>query len=158
MLVSATGQLAWHPGLSRTDGFFKMDTPGTQAVVGFAAGYTCKFSDVTIEPSSRFGAIYVTAKSPDQTLASADQVLVVAIARARNTGSKIHAGRVLLDKGEPPIVMEPVKFKLTLKRSGATVRLLDHDGGRTEKTVAVSGKTVDIDTGRDGTCYYLIEY
>jgi hypothetical protein len=157
-LVSSTGQLVWHPGESKTDGFFTMDTPGTQAVVGFAEGESCELSDIAIAPESHFGAVYVTAREKDGTLADADSLLLVAIARARNTGSKIHGGRVILDRGEAPVVMEPVRATLKLKRPGATVRILDHDGARTERTIPVENGTIRLDTGRDRTCYYLIEY
>jgi len=157
-LVSSTRQLVWHAGKSKMDGFFTMDTPGTQAVVGFAQGRRCLLGDVTLEPASRFGALYVTAQGKDETLASAKKVLIVAIARARNTAAKVHADRVLLARGEAPIVLEPVRSGLTLKRAPKAVRLLDHDGGRTDKTLPVENGKVDIDTGRDKTCYYLLEY
>ena len=83
-LVSTTGQLRWKEGARNPDGFFTMDTPGTKAVVGFAQGQKCDLGGVTIEPQCRFGAIYVTAREKDKALADARELLVVAIARARD--------------------------------------------------------------------------
>jgi hypothetical protein len=55
--------------------------------------------------------------------------------------------------------MEPVRAAIALRRAGApTVHLLDHDGLRTEKKLAVRDGTFEIDGARDRTPYYLIEY
>jgi hypothetical protein len=156
-LVSSTGQLRWKEG---PQGFFTMDTAATQAVVGFAAGRSCELSDVTIVLKSRFAAVYVTAQGKDETLADAGKLLIVAIARARNTGMQFNdVGDRLLAKGEAPILMEPVEAAITLKRSGPVrVRLLDHDGLATERTIDVENGTFQIDGRRDKTPYYLVEF
>lgn len=158
-LVSSTGQLTWCPGKSKMDGYVTIDTPATKAVVGFADGATCRLGEITIEPDSRYGAIYVTAQKQQATVRDADALLVVAIARARNTGMKVHADRLVVEKGDAPILMEPVRANITLDRPGTpTVHILDHDGARTEHTLPVKNGTISIDTGRDKTCYYLVSY
>jgi hypothetical protein len=158
--VSSTGQLRWHPAPDgqAAGGWFTIDTPGTQAVVGFAAGQRLDLTDVTIQPSTNFGAIYLTAQEADQTLASTHAMLVVALGRARNTGMKI-AGGEMLDKGKAPILLEPIAATLTLKRQGnPTVYLLDHSGHRTGATLPVTNGQVMIDGARDKTPYYLIAW
>jgi hypothetical protein len=81
------------------------------------------------------------------------------VARARNTGMKVFHDSRLLDRGGPPVVMEPVKAAIAIRRSGnPTVHLLDHDGCRTGNTLPVSDGTFLIDGARDKTCYYLVEY
>jgi len=159
-LVSSTGHLRWKEGQNKTDGFFTMNTDATKAVVGFAAGQTCSLGDVTIKPESRFAAIYVTAQGKDETISSAKRLLVVAMARARNTGMKMNeAGDQLLDKGKAPILLEPVKASITIRRPGnPRVIPLDHDGNRTDKTLPVSNGTFAIDGARDQTPYYLIAF
>ena len=158
-LISSTKQLAWQAGAHKMDGHFTMDTPGTKAVVGFARGRSYTLGDVSIESDSRFAAIYVTAQKRDETIATAGKILITAIARARNTDMKIFADTVLLDKGKGPVLMEPVKAKIQLKRAGTpTVRLLDHDGAATDKTVPVQDGSFTIDGTRDKTCYYVVEY
>jgi hypothetical protein len=150
-LVSSTGQLRWK------EGFFTMDTEATKAVVGFAGGQSCVLGNVTIKPESRFAAVYVTAPGRSDTIANAKSLLIVALARARNTGMKFSpAGARLLIPGVAPILMEPVKATLAIPGKSRVV-LLDHDGKRTDKTLPVVNGTFTIDGARDQTPYYLVE-
>ncbi len=159
LYVSANGQLRWRAGESKLDGHFVIDTPGTKAVIGFAEGRTERLGEATIEPESRFGAIYVTAREPAGEVATSDALLVVAIARARNTGMKIFEDSRVIDKGEPPVVMEPVKATIRIDRPGeATVHVLDHDGARTGRTLPIEDGRFTIDGARDKTPYYLVTY
>jgi len=157
--VSTTGQLRWKEGTSKLDGFFAIDAEATKAVVGFADGRRCELDSVTITPRCRFGAIYVTAQEKDETIASSKKLLVVAVARARNTGMKVFNDCRLLNRGGPPAVIEPVKATISIHKNGhPTVHVLDHDGCRTGKTLPVTGGTFEIDGARDKTCYYLVTY
>jgi hypothetical protein len=158
--VSSTGQLRWHPADAgqSSGGWFTIDTPATQGVVGFAAGQKFDLTDMTIEPTTPFGDIYVTAQEPDATLGNTKAMLVVALGRARNTGMKI-AGGQLLTPGKAPILLEPIAATITLKRQGnPTVYLLDHAGHRTGTTLPVTNGQVMIDGARDHTPYYLIAW
>jgi len=158
-LVSSTGQLHWQPGRSKLDGLFTIDTEATKAVVGFAEGRRCELGSVTITPGCRYGVVYVTAAEKDATLASSRRLLVVAVARARNTGMKVFNDSRLLERGGPPVLMEPVRATITIRRPGnPTVYLLDHDGCRTATTLPITAGTFEIDGARDKTCYYLITY
>ncbi len=158
--TSSTDQLKWVAGDTKTDGRILIQTNATQGVVGFAQGKTCDLRDVTITPKSRYAAIYVTAQGQEETIASADKLLIVAIARARNTGMKINqAGDKLLEKGEGPVLMEPVKAEITLNRTeNANVYLLDHDGLKTVKMIPVENGVIEINGANDQTPYYLIEF
>ena len=100
------------------DGSFTIDTPATKAVVGFAEGQTAKLGQVTITPQSRFGAVYVTAQGPGEDIAKGKGLLVVAIARARNTGEKVFQDSRIIEPGKPPVVMEPVKATIKIDRPG----------------------------------------
>jgi hypothetical protein len=157
-LVSSTSQLRWQEATAQTGGFFTLDTPGTKGVVGFAAGRKLELDGVTIEPQTPFAAIYVTARDRGQTIASARELLIVAIARARNTGMKFSPnGDRMLAPGKPPIVMEPVKARLTIRKPGATrVILLDHDGRITDKQIPLENGACHLDGARDQTPYYLV--
>jgi hypothetical protein len=160
-LTSSTGQLAWkEAGATKLGGYFVIDTPGTKAVVGFSEGQQCQLGEVTIATQSPFSAIYVTAQEPDKDIATSKKLLITAIARARNTGMKFNdAGDGLLDRGKPPILMEPVKATITLSRPGTPkLVLLDHDGLRTQTTLPVENGTFTMDGARDKTPYYLIEF
>ena len=157
--VSSTEQLRWQEGASKLDGFFTIDTEATKAVVGFAAGQECELGSVTIAPKCRFGAIYVTALEKDKTIASSNNLLVVGIARARNSGMKVFGDCRLLDRGEPPVLMEPVKAAITIKKPGTPrVRLLDHDGHPTGKLLPTAGGSFTIDGAEEKTPYYLVTF
>lgn len=159
VFVSTTEQLRWKEGASKLDGFFSIDTDATKAVIGFAGGRRCELDSVTITPECRFGVVYVTAQEKNGTIASSKSLLVVAIARARNTAMKVFNDCRLLDRGESPVVMEPVKAAISIRRNGQpTVHVLDHDGCRTGKTLPVSDGEFEIDGARDKTCYYLVTY
>lgn len=161
-IVSSTGQLRWQPGdeAGLPGGFFTLDTPATKAAVGFAQGRTLELGNLSITPESRFAAIYVTAREPDKDLESSREVLIVALARARNTGMKFSPGgdRMLL-AGKPPILMEPVRAKIRLRRSGgAKLQLLDHNGLATSRSRPLVEGSVSLDGAVDKTPYYLLRY
>ncbi len=146
-------------GRNPMDGYFTMDTAGTKAVVGFAEGRTCWLGDVTVTPRSHFAAIYVTASEPDRNLAESKRLLVVAIARARNTDMKWVGKRRMVAVGREPILMEPVVADVVLAKTGTpTVRILDHDGHRTGRTVSVRGGAFQINGAIHRTPYYEIVY
>ncbi|NQT51367.1 hypothetical protein HQ576_04920 [bacterium] len=156
--MSATGQLRWKESPSSPGGFFTIDSAGTKAVVGFAKGQRCELGSVTIEPQCRFGAIYVTAREKDKNIATSQELLVIAVARARNTGMKFSpSGARMLAQGKEPILMEPVKARITLRKGGsAQVIPLDHDGKATDRTIPLESGTFTIDGARDKTPYYLV--
>ncbi|HYW81000.1 MAG TPA: hypothetical protein VE890_15575, partial [Thermoguttaceae bacterium] len=157
--TSSTNQLHWTAGKSKLDGFFTLDTDATKGVVGFAEGQQCDLSGVTIRPKCRYAAIYVTAKELDRDLSTSENLLVVAVARARNTGMKVFNDDRILQRGNGPVVMEPVKAQITIGGKGsATVHVLDHSGRKTGRTLPVTGDTFEIDGARDKTCYYLVSY
>jgi len=58
----------------------------------------------------------------------------------------------ITQRGKVPIVIEPVRARITLHRQGkATVYLLDHDGRRTDRRLPVQGGSFAIDGARDKT-------
>jgi hypothetical protein len=158
-LVSSTGELRWTEATGENGGYFTIDTSGTKAVVGFAKGKVCRLGDVTIEPQSHFAAIYVTAQRPNEDIGRAEKLLVLAVARARNTDMKLNETEdALLERGGPPVLMEPVKARITISgRSDPIVHPLDHDGLRAGAKLATNNRTFVIDGSRDKTPYYLIE-
>jgi len=59
----------------------------------------------------------------------------------------------------PPVLVEPVRAMITLKRSGAMkVALLDHDGLPTEGAVPANGGMFGVNGVQDKTPYYLVEF
>jgi hypothetical protein len=158
-VASSTGQLRWKEGSSKLSGFFTLNTAATKAVVGFAEGQACELGNVTIKLGSRYGAVYVTARERDRDAGSSKGLLVVAVARARNTGMKVLNDERILDPGKGPVVMEPVRAEISIRRKGnPSVILLDHNGRKTDRTLPVKDGAFEIDGARDKTCYYLVSY
>lgn len=156
-LRSVTDELCWHAGTHALDGWFTTNTRGTQGVVGFASGKVFALRDVRIAPHSAFAAIHLTARDRDATIVDARALLLTAFGRARDASEA--ADIPALGKHTGPVLLEPVKFTLTLTRDGAPhVELLDHQGRATGHFVPVRDGVVEIDTGRDRTPYYRIVY
>jgi hypothetical protein len=154
-LVASTGQLRWYEG---SQPGIVIDTPGTQAIVGWLQGRKFQLGDVDLTSATPFAAIYVTAAGPDETIRSAKRLIVTTIARARNTEMKLAGGR-LLAKGRAPILMEPVRVELKLKRSGTpTVYACDHDGRRTAAIVQPHNGVFTLDSAQTKTIWYEIVY
>ena len=85
---AATGELRWREGAgtSKFDGCITVDTARTKGFIGFAPNQEFVLGDVKIKPKSPFAAIYVTAKDRNAaSIATADELLVLAVGRQRNT-------------------------------------------------------------------------
>ncbi|HAK94660.1 MAG TPA: hypothetical protein DCM87_06570, partial [Planctomycetes bacterium] len=104
-------------------------------------------------------ALYVTAQGRRETVANARKLLVVAMARARNTGMQLNDKEdTLLAKGKAPVLIEPVRATIELRGAGgATVTALDHDGRPTDRVVPLANGVFTIDGARDRTPYYVVE-
>lgn len=155
--LSSTKELAWTPGGNPRDGHFTVNTPRTQAVVGFTHGKAVQLADVAVRTQTPYAVIYVTSLD-GQPIATSKHLLITTIARARNTGMKLVGGE-LLAQGTGPILMEPVACELMMKRTGTPkVYVLDHDGRRTEKTVSPTGNRMKLDGGQTRAVYYEVVY
>ncbi|HVS38296.1 MAG TPA: hypothetical protein VMS17_22250 [Gemmataceae bacterium] len=155
VIHSTTGQLAWD---TSDKGFFTVNTAGTKAVVGFADGKEQTLGDVKIKLDTPFASVFVTALEPGKDLSNGDRALIAVMARDSNTGFTYFApdDRVLKNGG-PPILLEPVKASLTIAgRPIAAVNILDHDGRRTGRTLAVTDGQFTIDGAKDKAIYYEV--
>ncbi|MFP4382374.1 MAG: hypothetical protein ACLFUS_17870 [Candidatus Sumerlaeia bacterium] len=156
---SVTNQLVWHGADGDQRGYITIDTPGTKAVMGFLPDKFVRLSNVEIESSNRFAGIYMTALEKDKTLADSKSILIMAIARVRNTDMEIDGKQgILLEVGKSPMIIEPVQATLRIDgRLMKSIQPLDHGGRRTGRKVPVSGNQFQIDTGKDKAFYYLLE-
>ena len=67
-------------------------------------------------------------------------------------------GNELLELGRPPLLIEPVRAKVTIAgRKVKSVHVLDHDGRRTEVELPVAAGAFSIDGARDRSFYYDVE-
>jgi hypothetical protein len=155
-IISTTGQLSWdYSG----HGYFTVDTPGTQAVVGFSGGKRIELGDVLIEPRTPFQSLFVTSLDREKPISESRSLLVTAVARARNSGMRYNRSETeVLDVGEAPIMLEPVEAAITIKGRGKpTVHVLDHVGRRTRVRASVSAHEGDA-TFHIGRGYRTIYY
>lgn len=136
-------------GLSWTPGLFVVDTPRSQGYVGEAGkGVTC--GDLVFTSSMPFAQVFATSLD-DQPLAKTSRFVISLAARAENTGQVFKEfRRGLVKLGAAPILIEPVKAQVTLKRADKpTVYVVDAHGRRTTETVPVvaaesGGWTLDL--------------
>jgi len=117
--------------------------------------------EVSISTRNPFAAVYVTCLGrADTDVARARRLLVVAVARCRNTATKLDGtAGLLLDQGKAPVIVEPVRVELKIDRPGKpTVHVLDHDGRRTPRVVPVPEGRMVLDGAEHKTIDYEIAY
>jgi hypothetical protein len=149
---SATGQLTW----DYKNQVVTLQTPKTQAVVGFAGGQSFDLPGVTVQMRSAFTSLIFTPLD-DRPLIRSNNILITAMARDRQLSSEYSAdGSQLLKTGGPPLYLEPVQATITVKGDAvAAVKVVDVYGVPTNREVACNGNTFDID-GRYATYYYQV--
>ncbi len=157
VVISATGELKWNYGEKK---YVSVDSKGTKGIIGFAKDEKVNLGDWEIETENPFAVILVTDLSEKGDLATAERILVTAVARARNTGMEYDYadGNVMLkNEGDKPLLLEPVKATIGLAgNNNYEVILLDHDGKETGSKIPVSDDVFEIDGARDKTLYYLL--
>jgi len=159
-IVSSTGQLRWTPskGDEPQGGHVTIDTDGTKAFIGFApGGQAFDLGDgYSIAPEKGFAVIHLSAKGENETLANAKEIVVTAMARARNSGMIVDEEKSQIVKpGAAPIMLEPVKAAVKTPFSGELL-VLDQDGIAPTATREIDGTFV-LDGAKDKTPFYLIK-
>jgi hypothetical protein len=157
VIRSTTSQLAWDVS---DKGFFTVNTAGTKAVVGFTGGKEQTLGDVKIRLDTPFASLFLTALEPGEDLAGGKRALLTVLARQSNTGFTYFApDNRVLKNGGPPILLEPVKAAVTIAgRPIASVNVLDHDGRRTGRTLAVTDGRFTLDGAKDKAIYYEVVF
>jgi hypothetical protein len=181
VIRASTGQIVWdYSGR----GFFTVDTPAAAAVIGFGGGSNHELTDVSVQYDNPFANVYLAARRQGQTLADADQVVIMTLARTANQGDILEEtemaplvrgqrdsrARTPEDKradylANPRLLVEPVKANITLKRQDSCrVYALDHDGCKpaTAREIRVESTSDGVRFTLDGhqtrTLYYLVEF
>jgi hypothetical protein len=120
---SITGELLWNA----SDGFVTVNTPRTQAVIGFLARAKdfSPLQTVTLRSPTNFGAVYVTAMDGDATIESARRLLVTAVGPAKNTGMEYETTSQssplgvpysrLREAGKAPALLEAVAGQIEIR-------------------------------------------
>ncbi len=156
-ITASNNQLAWTFKKERKhSGFITINSDGTQGIIGFAKGKKNLLKNMNVTSHSPYAVILGTAKDPQKTIATDKEILIVAIARAHNTGMHI-SNEIIKKVGQAPIILEPVKATINFKRK-ATITVLDHDGIITDTAYTTKEGVFELDTGRDKSIYYLVSF
>jgi hypothetical protein len=157
VIESVTGQLTWD---TSGQGFFTVNTAGTKAVVGFTGGKEQTLGDVKVRLETPFASLFLTALERGKDLATGERALLSVLARQSNTGFTYFApDHKILKNGGPPILLEPVKATLAIAgRPVAEVNILDHDGRRTGRKLAVTDGRFTLDGAKDKAIYYEVVF
>jgi hypothetical protein len=157
VIESVTGQLKWD---TAGQGYFTVNTPGTKGIVGSARGKELALGDVKVRLDTPFASLFLTALDRNEDLSKGKRALITALARQSNTDfAYFSTNNRVLNNGRSPILLEPVKATLTIAgRKVKSVNVLDHDGLRTERTVAVKDGRFTIDGAKEKAIYYEVVF
>jgi hypothetical protein len=123
---SITGELTWNGA----EGVVTIDTPRTQAVIGFLGSkFLHRLRQVTIASPSGFGAVYVTAMDGSEPVTTARRILITAVGPAKNTAMEYERAAKpsrrgapqwhLNSAGEAPVLLESITGHLEIQTGRA---------------------------------------
>lgn len=123
-IVSDTHQLRWSISPQKA-GVVSVDTPRTQALIGFIGGNDKSDSNLTVRVDNTFCSVLLSSLD-DKPIAQASKLLLVAGGRVENSGQEWNSvGTALTNWGTSPTLIEQVKGTLTLRHlNGARAVLL----------------------------------
>ncbi len=157
IIKASNAQLEWHYGEKP---WFSINTPGTIGFVGFLPSSPVIIGPVNITSKNEFAVILVSCMNPEETIQTAKQLVITTIARAKNTGMEYNENHTeLLQVGNAPLLLEPVKLHLTIARKGnPNVTILDHMGYKTTNYLKPKDEEMLLDGEKTHSIYYLLEY
>ena len=152
-IYSTSGQLAWYYGKNK---YFTVNAPSTKMWVGFLPNKKVQAGTYSLRCENPFAVVSLNSLDREKNLDNTDRVLITTIGRTQNTGMQYNAARdSLINKGEPPLLMEGINITLTLpKKIVGKVHILNHNGERTGKEMAVKGNKIFLSGSRNETFYY----
>jgi hypothetical protein len=125
---SMTGELIWNAA----DGVVTIDTPRSQAAIGFLSTAQQRLSNVTVTSPTRFGAVWVTAAEREKPIVDATRLLITAVGPMRNTGMEYEQTTQAAPKRETPYwrLKSEGTGPLMLEAVQGEVRVLTHEAPR----------------------------
>jgi hypothetical protein len=160
-IVSDTRQLAWTSSKGNA-GEVTIDAPRTEALVGFSTAPGTATANLTAEVANPFRAVVLTSLD-DQPIARSAKLLMVAGARAVNTGMQWNVEHTGLTQwGTTPTLIEPVTGRIVLSglanAKSVTAQPLDGAGRALGAPLraAQSGDGWAIPVGAPATTWYSV--
>ena len=158
---SDTGEICWQ-GWEAKQGQVVIETPRSQALVGFNKASRQATANLGLEIDNPFSAVTLSALD-ERPIAQSRKLLLTATARVANSDMQWNAKRTTLEKwGKPPARIEPVTGKVLLRNldRAASVRAQPLDGaGNPLAAAAGATKTADgwlLAIGNPPTTAYVI--
>jgi len=147
--VTDTGQMKW----DSNGGLVTIFSPRAAGRIGFASG-PIAVGPVTFDLSPKFAVAAVTALDGAPITTSA-RLLITATARAQNSGMEFAPDRTTTTQGHAPIIMEPVRGRVTLRVEGeptsVEVYALDSAGARrSARRASWQGSEIAVPLDTDG--------
>ena len=161
-VVSDTGELAWYHS-EREKGLVTVETERSQALIGFVKDNNRSLKNLSVEVDNTFCSIILFSLD-ERPIPSAERMLLVATARSATSGMTWNDKRTSLTNwGVAPMVIEPVKGKVTLRNlefaQHAEIIPLNGSGravGDTVKAQSIEGGCT-FTIGEPATPWYLVQ-
>jgi hypothetical protein len=138
------------PGWNPDQGRLVIDTTYTQGLAGWPGAEPASFDKLQIRIDQPY-AVVVASSVGKQPIASANRLLVTAVARVEPTGYRWvdNWKRDVADPGRPPLIQEPVQAHVRWRRKG-TVKAyaLDNTGAR--------ARPVQLEATEDGVVLHIL--
>jgi hypothetical protein len=113
-ILSDTNQLAWYNSSAMT-GLVTVDTPRSQALIGFVKANSKSVSNLSAEVENRFCTIAITSLEMEP-ISGASRLLLTLGSRVENSGMRWNDRRSNLSEwGGSPTLIEPVVGRITLR-------------------------------------------
>ena len=113
-IVSDTNQLAWYNSSAMT-GLVTVDTPRSQALIGFVKANGKSVTNLSANVQNRFCTIWITSLE-SEPISRASRLLLTLGSRVENEGMRWNDRRSNLSEwGGPPTLIEPVVGRITLR-------------------------------------------
>ena len=162
-IESDTGELGWYDARLKR-GIITVDTPCTQALIGFVGGSERTITHFSADLRNAFCALQLSSLD-DQPIARSARMLLTTTALATNAGIQWKEDHQTLEAwGDGPSVIEPVTGEITLTRlsSDATqlrVTPLTVTGRRLGEpsVVPIAAGSATVRVGHPPCTWYLVE-
>jgi hypothetical protein len=158
---SDTGEIAWHRSAAGL-GLVEVNTPRSQALVGFVRANACSTANLALELENPFAAVTLHALD-DQPLARSAKMLLTTGTRVANSGMRWNEKRTsLTDWGRAPKLIEPIAGTVVLRQLDAARRVVAQplDGGGQPTGPAIvaeaSGQDWRLRVGGPVTPWYVV--
>ncbi len=113
-IVSDTQELSWYASRQQ-DGLVTVDTPRTQALIGFVKAQGKSVAHLAADVSNDFCAILLSSMD-EEPVATSSHLLLIAGGRVENTGQAWNAAQTdVTAQGGTPTLIEQVKGTITLR-------------------------------------------